>query len=66
MTSSARPQPIVALDVSSLSSARSLVSRLGARADFYKVGLQLFTGEGPRAVEWHASFIERSHGCGWA
>jgi orotidine-5'-phosphate decarboxylase len=52
MTQSARPQPIVALDVPSLDAARSLVSALGDPADFYKVGLQLFTGEGPRVVDW--------------
>lgn len=52
MTSSARPQPIVALDVPSLDDARSLVARLGSHADFYKVGLQLFTGEGPRVIDW--------------
>jgi orotidine-5'-phosphate decarboxylase len=52
MTSSARPQPIVALDVPSFDAARWLVTRLGARTDFYKVGLQLFTGEGPRVIDW--------------
>jgi orotidine-5'-phosphate decarboxylase len=46
------PHPIVALDVPSLADARALVEKLGARADFYKVGLQLFTAEGPRVVEW--------------
>ena len=46
------PQPIVALDVPSLADARTLVTRLGGRADFYKVGLQLFTAEGPGVVEW--------------
>jgi orotidine-5'-phosphate decarboxylase len=47
-----RPQPIVALDVPSLSDARALVAALGAPADFYKVGLQLFSAEGPHAIEW--------------
>ncbi|MFI5244376.1 MAG: orotidine-5'-phosphate decarboxylase [Gemmatimonadales bacterium] len=46
------PQPIIALDVASLAEARSLVSTLGHRADFYKVGLQLFSAEGPLVVEW--------------
>jgi orotidine-5'-phosphate decarboxylase len=46
------PQPIVALDVPSLADARTLVTRLGPRADFYKVGLQLFTAGGPPVVEW--------------
>ena len=49
---SPRPQPIIALDVPSLADARALVATLGARADFYKVGLQLFSAEGPRVVEW--------------
>ncbi len=49
---SARPQPIVKLDVPSLADAQALVARLGSRADFYKVGLQLFSAEGPRAVDW--------------
>lgn len=46
------PQPIVALDVPSIADARALVARLGPRADFYKVGLQLFTAAGPEIVEW--------------
>ena len=45
-------EPIIALDVGSLREAQSLVRALGADADFYKVGLQLFTAEGPRVVEW--------------
>jgi orotidine-5'-phosphate decarboxylase len=49
---SPRPQPIVALDVQSLAEARTLVQTLGTRADFYKVGLQLFSAEGPAVVEW--------------
>jgi orotidine-5'-phosphate decarboxylase len=49
---SSRPQPIIALDVPSLADARALVATLGDRADFYKVGLQLFSAEGPRVVEW--------------
>ncbi|MBW7933684.1 MAG: orotidine-5'-phosphate decarboxylase [Gemmatimonadaceae bacterium] len=46
------PSAIVALDVPTLAAARSLVDRLGSTADFYKVGLQLYTAEGPRVVEW--------------
>ena len=46
------PKPIIALDVPSASEARALVSTLGSRADFYKVGLQLFTAEGPSMVDW--------------
>lgn len=52
MNSFPSPQPIVALDVPSLRAAQSLVDTLGPAADFYKVGLQLFTAEGPRVVEW--------------
>jgi orotidine-5'-phosphate decarboxylase len=46
------PIPIVKLDVPSLADAKELVTRLGPACDFYKVGLQLFTAEGPAAVEW--------------
>ncbi|MFA6166222.1 MAG: orotidine-5'-phosphate decarboxylase [Gemmatimonadaceae bacterium] len=46
------PTPIVALDVPTMTSARALVDRLEDTADFFKVGLQLFTAEGPRVVEW--------------
>lgn len=47
-----RAQPIIALDVPSLEAARALCARLGPQADFVKVGLELFTAEGPRVVEW--------------
>ena len=47
-----RAQPIIALDVPTLDAARALVDRLGPRADFVKVGLELYTAEGPRVVEW--------------
>jgi orotidine-5'-phosphate decarboxylase len=43
--------PIVALDVPDLNAALRLVDRLGDSCDFYKVGGELFTAEGPRAVE---------------
>lgn len=46
------PQPIVALDVPTLGEARGLVKRIGSQADFYKVGLQLYTREGPAVVAW--------------
>ncbi|MBI5601236.1 MAG: orotidine-5'-phosphate decarboxylase [Gemmatimonadetes bacterium] len=49
---SRRPSAIVALDVPTMSSARALVDRLEDTADFFKVGLQLYTAEGPRVVEW--------------
>lgn len=47
-----RAQPIIALDVPTLDAAGALVDRLGPRADFVKVGLELFSAEGPRVVEW--------------
>lgn len=47
-----RAQPILALDVPSLAAARELMARVGPQADFVKVGLELFTAEGPRVVEW--------------
>ena len=42
---------IVALDEPSLDEAKKLMQRLEGRAQFYKVGLQLFTAAGPAAVE---------------
>jgi orotidine-5'-phosphate decarboxylase len=45
-----RPIPIIALDVPTRAEAESLLDRLGAGADFVKVGLQLFTAEGPDVV----------------
>lgn len=47
---SARERLIVALDVSSATKARDLVHRIGTEAGLYKVGLQLFTAEGPGFV----------------
>ncbi len=41
---------IVALDVSDASQALRLVDRLGPDLDFVKVGLELFTREGPHVV----------------
>lgn len=41
---------IIALDVPSRAKALEMVDRLGAEADFYKVGLELYTREGPRVV----------------
>lgn len=43
---------IVALDVPTLAAARVLVDRLGDGCDFYKVGMELFTAEGPAVVAW--------------
>ncbi|MBI4444481.1 MAG: orotidine-5'-phosphate decarboxylase [Acidobacteria bacterium] len=42
---------IVALDVQNLEQALTLVRRLKEKVSFYKVGLQLFTAEGVRAVK---------------
>ena len=44
--------PIVALDVASFDDAVAIVDRLGEDCDFYKVGLQLFSADGPDVVEW--------------
>jgi orotidine-5'-phosphate decarboxylase len=41
---------IVALDTPSAYDALRLVERLGPTADFYKVGLELYTAEGPGVV----------------
>ena len=41
---------IVALDVSSRAEAEEKVRALGEAVDFYKVGLELFTAEGPDVV----------------
>jgi len=40
----------VALDVSTAAEAQKLVQRVGNAAGIYKVGLQLFTAEGPALV----------------
>ena len=45
-----RERLIVALDVSSASEAQRLVQQIGEAAGIYKVGLQLFTAEGPSLV----------------
>jgi len=45
-----RERLIVALDVSTAGEAQSLVQRIGDAAGIYKVGLQLFTAEGPGIV----------------
>jgi orotidine-5'-phosphate decarboxylase len=49
-SSGMRERLIVALDVSSVSEAQKLVARIGDAAGIYKVGLQLFTAEGPSIV----------------
>jgi orotidine-5'-phosphate decarboxylase len=45
-----RERLIIALDVSSAAAAQALVQRIGDAAGIYKVGLQLFTAEGPSFV----------------
>jgi orotidine-5'-phosphate decarboxylase len=45
-----RQQLIVALDVSSAAAARKIVAALGDSALTYKVGMQLYTAEGPSVV----------------
>ena len=47
----ARERVIVALDVPDLAGLTKLLDRLGGRPAFYKVGLELFVGEGERAIE---------------
>ena len=41
---------IVALDVSSSAAAQRIVAAVGESASFYKVGMQLYTAEGPKVV----------------
>lgn len=45
-----RERLIVALDVSSAAQARQIVTSLGESISFYKVGMQLYTAEGPALV----------------
>jgi orotidine-5'-phosphate decarboxylase len=45
-----RERLIVALDVSSAAAAQKIVAAVGDSARFYKVGLQLYTAEGPQIV----------------
>jgi orotidine-5'-phosphate decarboxylase len=45
-----RERLIVALDVSSSALARQIVSAVGEAASIYKVGMQLYTAEGPQVV----------------
>ena len=45
-----RQRLIVALDVSSAAAAREVVAAVGDSATAYKVGMQLYTAEGPRIV----------------
>lgn len=45
-----RQRLIVALDVSSAEAARQIVAAIGESALFYKVGMQLYTAEGPAVI----------------
>lgn len=49
-TGGVQAEIIVALDEPSLRDAEHLMDRLGGRARFYKVGLQLFTAAGPSVI----------------
>jgi orotidine-5'-phosphate decarboxylase len=49
-TKDARQRLIVALDVSSAAAARKIVEAVGDSALTYKVGMQLYTAEGPQIV----------------
>lgn len=44
--------PIVALDVPNIAAAQNIVAQLDDQCDFYKVGLELFSAEGPAVVHW--------------
>jgi len=52
VTESVAARGIVALDVPDRAAAARLVDRLGDACDFYKVGLELYTAEGPDVVRW--------------
>ena len=45
-----RERLIVALDVSTAAAAMKIVAAVGDSASIYKVGMQLYTAEGPRLV----------------
>src|ERR1700756_5658840 len=49
-TNDARQHLIVALDVSSAAAARTIVAAVGDSASTYKIGMQLYTAEGPQIV----------------
>jgi orotidine-5'-phosphate decarboxylase len=50
MNSAARNKIIVALDVPTKKDALALVKQLGGEISFFKIGLQLYTAEGPDIV----------------
>lgn len=43
---------IVALDVFSFGDMKNIVDAIGDEVDTYKIGLQLFTAEGPRVISF--------------
>ena len=45
-----RQRLIVALDVSTAAAARQIVAAVGDSVSFFKVGMQLYTAEGPQIV----------------
>lgn len=47
-----RDQLIVALDVENFKKAKKIVKILGSQVVFYKVGMRLFTQEGPSLIRW--------------
>ncbi len=47
-----RDQLIVALDVANTKEAQKIVNQLGAEVVFYKIGMRLFTLEGPAIIAW--------------
>jgi orotidine-5'-phosphate decarboxylase len=51
MTRTAKEKIVVALDVPNLASAARLVDELGETISWVKVGLQLFTAEGPAIID---------------
>src|SRR2546426_9960683 len=50
LTTDPRQRLIVALDVSTAAAAQKIVATLGDSAFTYKVGMQLYTSEGPQVV----------------
>ena len=50
MPTAAEERLIVALDVSSAAAAQKIVAALGESVRLYKVGMQLYTAEGPQVV----------------
>jgi len=55
---SSQPELIIALDVPSLHAAEAAVARLPEDVRWFKVGLELFTAEGPKVVR---RLIQRQH-----